>query len=108
MPYCPNCGQKLEEDYDFCPKCGTRIKAGAPLVMISPETVETVRQALITAGEEMRKAFQKAAEEMQKGVAEARKGVQTRKTAKTISCSNCGAQNQADSKFCHNCGKPLS
>lgn len=111
MVYCPKCGQKVEEDYYFCPKCGTKIKAGTALVTLSPETLEAVRQALITAGEEMQKAFQKAAEEMQKGFAEARKEAQTRKTAKTaktISCSNCGTTNPPDSKFCQKCGKPLS
>ncbi len=78
---------------------------------ISPETVEAVRQALVTAGEEMRKAFQKAAEEMQKGLAEARKEAQTRKTAKTtktVTCMNCGAANLLDSKFCQKCGNPLA
>jgi uncharacterized membrane protein YvbJ len=108
MVYCPKCGQKVEDDYYFCPKCGTKIKAGTAVVTLSPETLEAVRQALITAGEEMRKAFQKAAEEMQKGLEEARKEVRTRKTAKTISCPNCGATNPPDSKFCQKCGKPLS
>jgi predicted amidophosphoribosyltransferase len=106
MIYCPKCGQKVGEDYYFCPKCGTKIKAGTALV--TPEAFEAMRQALITAGEEMRKAFQKAAEEMQKGLAEARKEVQTRKTAKTVTCSNCGATNLQSSKFCQKCGKPLS
>ena len=25
MSFCINCGNKLEEGYDFCPECGTRI-----------------------------------------------------------------------------------
>ncbi len=111
MVYCRNCGQKLEENYSFCPKCGASVKTGVPLVTLSPETVEAVRQALVTAGEEMRKAFQKAAEEMQKGLAEARKEAQTRKTAKTtktVTCMNCGAANLLDSKFCQKCGNPLA
>ena len=26
MPYCPNCGAKIEEDASFCPKCGLKIE----------------------------------------------------------------------------------
>ncbi len=26
MPYCPNCGAQVEEEYDVCPICGERLK----------------------------------------------------------------------------------
>lgn len=25
MPYCTNCGRKIEDGYDFCPECGAKI-----------------------------------------------------------------------------------
>jgi len=106
MPYCPNCGQKLEEAYYFCPKCGIKTKAGTAAGVSEPW--EDVRKAFLNAGEEMRKAFQKAGEEMRKAFEEARKEAQTRKAAKSVTCSNCGANNPSGSKFCHKCGKPLS
>ncbi len=111
MVYCPKCGQKLEENYSFCSKCGTRIKDGAPQVTLSPETIESIKQAFVTAGEEMRKAFQKATEEIQKGLEEAKKEAKTRratKAAKAIMCSNCQTANLPDAKFCQKCGKPLA
>jgi len=106
MLYCSKCGQKLEENFYFCPKCGTKTKAG--IAAGAQEPWESVRQAFLTAGEEMRKAFLKVAEEMRKASAEARKEAQARKTAKSITCSNCGATNAPESKFCQKCGKPLS
>jgi len=106
MVYCPNCGQKLEEDFYFCPKCGIKTKAGTAAGV--PEPWEAMREAFLTAGEEMRKAFLKAGEEMRKAFAETRRESQVRKTAKSISCSNCGANNPYEAKFCQKCGKPLS
>jgi len=106
MPYCPNCGQKLEEEFYFCPKCGTKTKAGTAAGVSEPW--EAMKEAFLAAGEEMRKAFQKAGEEMRKAFAEARREAQARKAAKSVSCSNCGAANPPESKFCSKCGKPLS
>jgi len=107
MAYCPNCGQKLEENFYFCPKCGAKTKAGAAAGVAEPW--ESVREAFETAGEEMRKAFQKAGEEMRKAFAEAKTEAKARKTAKSAAlCSNCGANNPSEAKFCRKCGKPLS
>jgi len=106
MIYCPNCGQKLEENFYFCPKCGAKTKAGATAGV--PEPWESIREAFKTAGEEMRKAFLKAGEEMRKAFAEARTEVKARKTARSALCPNCGANNPSEAKFCQKCGKPLS
>ena len=32
MPYCPKCGNKVEETMAFCPKCGTPAKRLQPQV----------------------------------------------------------------------------
>ncbi len=106
MVYCPNCGQKLEENFYFCPKCGVKTKVGVAAGVHEPW--ESIREAFETAGEEMRKAFQKAGEEMRKAFAEARAEVKARRTARIVSCSNCGADNPSEAKFCQKCGKPLS
>jgi uncharacterized membrane protein YvbJ len=106
MPYCSNCGQKLEEDFYFCPKCGAKTKAGTAAGVKDPW--DALRDAFLAAGEEMRKAFQKAGEEMRKAAAEAKREAQARKAVKNISCSSCGTTNLPDSKFCQKCGKPLS
>jgi len=95
MVYCQNCGQKLEENFYFCPKCGAKTKAGAAAGVAEPW--ESIREAFMKAGEEMRKAF-----------AEARTEVKAHRTAKSALCSNCGANNPSGAKFCQKCGKPLS
>ncbi|MDH4300140.1 MAG: zinc-ribbon domain-containing protein [Dehalococcoidia bacterium] len=28
MPFCPDCGAKLSEDYQFCPECGHQLSIG--------------------------------------------------------------------------------
>jgi len=107
MVYCPSCGQKLEEDFNFCPKCGTKTKAGATAGVSEPW--EAMREAFLTAGEEMRKAFLKAGDEIRRAFEEARKERQSRPTIrKKLVCSNCGAQNPPESKYCSACGKPIS
>ena len=68
---------------------------------------EAMREAFLTVGDEMHKAFQRAGEEMRKAATELKTEVQTRRTVQNISCSNCGAANFPDSKFCQKCGKPL-
>lgn len=30
MPYCPKCGNKVDEDMAFCPKCGAALKVEKP------------------------------------------------------------------------------
>ena len=30
MPYCPKCGNKVDETMAFCPKCGTSLKCATP------------------------------------------------------------------------------
>jgi len=106
MVYCSKCGQKLAEDFYFCPKCGVKTNVGTAAGVAEPW--EDVRKAFLTAGEEMRKAFEKAGEEMRKAFEEPRKEVKSRRTAKSLSCPNCGANNPSEAKFCHKCGKPLS
>jgi len=106
MVSCSNCGQKLEENFYFCPKCGVKTKAGTAAGVSEPW--EDVRKAFLTAGEEMRKAFEKAGEEMRKAFEEARRESQVRRTAKRVVCSNCGANNPSEAKFCHKCGRALS
>jgi predicted amidophosphoribosyltransferase len=107
MVYCSNCGQKLEENFNFCPKCGVKTKVGAAAGVPEPWEV-AVRGAFFTAGEEMRKAFQKAGEEIRKASTEVRKEVQARRAAKSAACPNCGANNPSEAKFCSKCGKTLS
>jgi len=106
MVYCSNCGQKLEESFYFCPKCGRRTQAGTAAGVGEPW--EALREGFHTAAEEMRKALEKASEEIRKASLEVRKEVQARMSGKSVSCSNCGAVNSAESKFCVKCGKPLS
>ena len=30
MPYCPKCGNNVDETMAFCPKCGTALKSTTP------------------------------------------------------------------------------
>ncbi len=64
MVHCSNCGQKLEENYNFCPKCGTRTSGGFAAGAVDPW--EDVRKAWSTAMDEMNKAFSRASEETKK------------------------------------------
>jgi hypothetical protein len=106
MVHCSNCGQKLEEKYNFCPKCGTRTGAGITAGVADPW--EDVKKALAGAMEEMNKAFARAAEETKKAFEEAKKEAQWQASSRRkIECQNCGAPNMAGSKFCSKCGKPL-
>jgi len=38
MPYCPNCGKKIDEKVKFCPHCGTEVKAEAAPSPTPPTT----------------------------------------------------------------------
>jgi len=107
MVYCANCGQKLEENFNFCPKCGMKTKAGTAAGV--PEPWEDMKEAFVAAAEQMNKAFAKAAEETRKAFEEARKEFQRQTTSRRkIVCANCGAANPPESKFCSKCGKSLS
>jgi len=107
MVYCSNCGQKLEENFNFCPKCGVKTKAGAAAGVLEPW--EDMKEAFVAAAEQMNKAFTKAAEETRKAFEEARKEFQRHTITKgKIVCAKCGATNPPESKFCSKCGKSLS
>ncbi len=71
MVYCSNCGQKLEENYNFCPKCGT--KTGVGIAAGAYDPWEGVRDGWSKAMEEMDKAFTKASEETRKAFEGAKK-----------------------------------
>jgi ribosomal protein L40E len=107
MVYCASCGQKLEENFYFCPRCGVKTKAGT--IAGATEQWEDMKKAFTTAAEQMNKAFTKAAEETRTAFEEARKEIQVHATSKRKSvCSNCGATNSPESRFCNKCGKQLS
>jgi len=107
MVHCANCGQKLEEAFNFCPKCGVKTKAGAAAGVSDPW--ENMKEAFVTAAEQMNRAFAKAAEETRKAFEQARKEVQRQTTSgRKMVCTNCGAPNPPESKFCSKCGKSLS
>ncbi len=37
MPYCPNCGNQVDETVAFCPRCGTSLKGAASPEPTPPE-----------------------------------------------------------------------
>jgi uncharacterized membrane protein YvbJ len=37
MPYCPKCGNQVDETVAFCPRCGTSLKGAASPEPIPPE-----------------------------------------------------------------------
>ena len=41
MPFCPNCGQSVEESMRFCPSCGAALAAGAITGTVSGDTSYT-------------------------------------------------------------------
>ena len=43
MPYCPKCGNNVDETMAFCPKCGTAIKGTTPS-QAAPESEEQEKQ----------------------------------------------------------------
>jgi len=106
MPYCSNCGQKLEENFYFCPRCGVKTKAGTAAGVTDPW--ENIKEAFVGAMEQMNKAFLKASEEMRKAFKEVRKEFTETTSARKIVCASCGATNSPESKFCSKCGKSLS
>jgi len=71
MVHCSNCGQKLEENYNFCPKCGT--KTGVGITAGASDPWEDMKKAMATTMDEMNKAFTKAAEETKKAFEGAKK-----------------------------------
>ena len=36
MPYCPKCGNQVEENMTFCPRCGAPLKHEAPVQAAAP------------------------------------------------------------------------
>ena len=43
MPYCPKCGNNVDETMAFCPKCGTALKDTTPS-QAAPESEEQEKQ----------------------------------------------------------------
>ena len=43
MPYCPKCGNKVDETMAFCPKCGTALKDATPS-QAAPESEKQEKQ----------------------------------------------------------------
>lgn len=39
MPYCPKCGNRIDDEMVFCPKCGAALKATQPPTAPAPSTV---------------------------------------------------------------------
>ena len=55
MPFCRNCGTKLEEEAKFCPECGTAQSAAATeeassIPPIEPEIVEPKASGVLNVG----------------------------------------------------------
>ena len=42
MPYCPKCGEEIQEEMAFCPKCGAPLKA--PQAAVPPTRTVTYRR----------------------------------------------------------------
>ena len=42
MPFCPNCGQQLNDGMRFCPNCGTPVTAAAQPVIAQPVVAQPV------------------------------------------------------------------
>ena len=57
MPYCPKCGNKVEEDMVFCPRCGASLKTEAPsqAAHAPPPSPQPVRQEKGEKGEKREK-----------------------------------------------------
>ena len=36
MPFCPKCGNQVEENMTFCPRCGAPLKREAPVQAVAP------------------------------------------------------------------------
>jgi hypothetical protein len=57
MPYCPKCGNEVDERMDFCPNCGAALKGA-----LSPEPTEHAEEI----GARVSKRAEKVAEKMEK------------------------------------------
>lgn len=62
MPYCPKCGNEVNEEMDFCPNCGTSLKG--KMVPESPEQVKEVADKTSKRAEKMAEKIEKAAEKI--------------------------------------------
>ena len=80
---CPNCGSHLKSGVRFCNKCGTNV---AEITMTTPEPAE----------EDLDEELEDEVEEEE-----------TKAPAKTVACSNCGAQMSEIYTFCTICGTKI-
>lgn len=61
MPYCPKCGNKVDEDMAFCPKCGAALKAEKPRSLA--EEGKELGEKMAKRGKEIGERIAKKAEE---------------------------------------------
>lgn len=84
---CPECGAKLADDDAFCPDCGKK----------QPEKEQAENSQPQATAEENVEQAESIVEEMEKPVIE----------SAVISCSECGAMCDSDTKFCPQCGTKI-
>jgi predicted lipid-binding transport protein (Tim44 family) len=44
MPFCPKCGNKVDEPMNFCPNCGTQLKSAVPSQAAAPSQGATANE----------------------------------------------------------------
>ena len=95
MVFCSGCGKELPEGAFFCPNCGVRIRRETEACGPWDE----VSEAFERMGERLEKTFERVGREIERafeGVGE-----------ELVVCPDCGIENVAGAKFCHECGKKL-
>jgi len=107
MPYCTNCGEKIEDEAYFCPKCGTKTARGKSANAVYP--MSELREALNSVTTELEKTLNMAMRETHSAIQKAKENLQTKSVhSGTVVCSKCSASSPSDSVYCNVCGAKIA